>query len=82
MRGFEQIYEVNYNQIFVSMIKSISFKVLFAIIIHYDLNYKQMNVITAFLNALLKELIYIKFSIEYKISNIIYQLLRVLYNLK
>ena len=27
---------------------------------YYDLDYKQINVITAFLNALLKELIYIK----------------------
>ena len=64
------------------MIKSISFKVLFVIIVHYDLDCEQINVIIAFLNTLLKELIYIKFLIEYKISNIIYRLLRALYNLK
>ena len=40
--------------------KSNLFKVLFAIIVYYDLDCKQMNVITAFLNVLFKELIYIE----------------------
>ena len=43
-----------------------SFKILFAIMIYYDLNYKQMNVIIAFLNLLLKKMIYVKQFKEYK----------------
>ena len=40
--------------------KSNLYKVLFAIIIYYNLDYKQINIITIFLNTLLKELIYVK----------------------
>ena len=82
MRGFEQIYGVNYNQTFASVVKSMSFKVLFAIMAHYDLDCEQMDVITAFLNALLKELIYVEYSTRYKVGNMICRLLRALYGLK
>ena len=58
VRGFEQIYGVNYDTTFASVVKSLSFKVLFAIMAYYDLECEQMDVITAFLNALLKEIIY------------------------
>ena len=60
VRGFEQIYDVNYDQTFIFVVKFISFKVLFFIMIYYDLDYKQINVIIVFLNALLKKRIYVK----------------------
>ena len=41
-----------------------------------------MNVITVFLNTLLKELIYVKQFRDYEIDNLVYQLLRALYDLK
>ena len=64
-----------------------SFKVLFSLITYHDLNYKQMNVIIAFLNALLKERIYVKQFKSYEKKDkentfLIYLLLRALYGLK
>ena len=60
VRGFEQIYGVNYDQTFASVVKSMSYKVLFAIMAYYDLDCEQMDVITAFLNALLKEKVHVQ----------------------
>ena len=60
VRGFKQIYGVNYDQTFAFVVKFMSFKVLFFIMIYYDLDCEQMNVITVFLNALLKKRIYVK----------------------
>ena len=37
VRGFEQIHGINYDQTFASVVKSMSFKVLFAIMAYYDL---------------------------------------------
>ena len=82
MRGFEQIYEINYDQTFASVVKSMSFKVLFAIMAHYDLDCAQMEVDTALLNALLKELIYAEYPTGYKMGKLICRLLRALYGLK
>ena len=80
----EQIYDVNYGQTFAFVVKFISFKVLFFIIIYYDLDYKQINVIIVFLNALLKKRIYVKQLKGYKNDkyDIMCLLLRALYNLK
>ena len=84
VREFEQIYGVNYDQTFVSVVKSMSFKVLFFIMIYYDLDCEQMNVIIVFLNALLKERIYVKQLKRYKNDkhDIMCLLLRALYGLK
>ena len=59
-----------------------SFKVLFAIMAHYDLDCEQMDVITAFLNALLKEIIYVEQPTGYEKGNSVCLLLRALYGLK
>ena len=84
VRGFEKIYDINYDQTFVFVVKSMSFKVLFFIMIYYDLDCEQMNVITVFLNALLKKRIYVKQLKKYKNDkyDIICLLLRALYSLK
>ena len=39
---------------------------------YYDLDCEQMNVIITFLNALLKELIYVEQPRGYKIENLVY----------
>lgn len=61
-----------------------SFKVLFAIMAYYDLECEQMDVITAFLDALLKEIIYVEQPKGYVKgdSNLVCLLLRALYGLK
>ena len=83
VRGFEQIYGVNYDQTFASVVKSMSFKVLFAIMAYYDLDCEQMDVITAFLNARLRELIYVEQPKGYEGKiDLVCLLLRALYGLK
>ena len=82
VRGFEQIHGVNYDQTFASVVKSMSFKALFAIMAYYDLECEQMDVITAFLNALLKETIYVEQPTGYATGNSVCLLLRALYGLK
>lgn len=83
VQGFEQTYGVNYDQTFASVVKSMSFKALFAIMAHYDLDCEQMDVITAFLNAPLKETIYVEQSKGYEQGgNMVCLLQRALYGLK
>ena len=84
VRGFEQKYGVNYDQTFASVVKSMSFKVLFAIMAHFDLDCEQMDVVTAFLNALLKERIYVEQPKGYGggKNSLVCRLLRALYGLK
>ena len=84
VRGFEQIYDINYDQTFASVVKFISFKVLFFIMTYYDLDCKQMNVIIVFLNALLKKRIYVEQLKGYENDghDMMCLLLRALYGLK
>ena len=82
VRGFEQVLGVNYDQTFASVVKSMSFKVLFAIMAYYDLDCEQMDVVTAFLNALLKETIYVEQPKGYGKDNMVCHLRRALYGLK
>ena len=82
VRGFEQIYGVNYDQTFASVVKSMSYKVLFAIMAYYDLDCEQMDVITAFLNALLREKVHVQQPTGYEEGDLVCLLLRALYGLK
>jgi len=54
-KKFRQKQEINYNEIFVSMIKVIIIKMLLALMIKYDYEVEQMNIIIIFLEAHLKE---------------------------
>ncbi len=49
VKGYEQQLDIDYDQIFVSVIKLQMYKTLFALAAHYDLKVNQMNVTTAFL---------------------------------
>ena len=83
VRGFEQVHGVNYDQTFASVVKSMSYKVLFAIMAYCDLDCEQMDVVTAFLNAPLKDLVYVEQPTGYEEgNNLVCQLLRALYGLK
>ena len=64
-----------------------SFKILFTLMAYHDLDYEQLDVITAFLNALLKERIFIEQPKGYVIKGkgnirLICLLHRALYGLK
>ena len=83
VRGFEQQFGINYDQTFASVVKAQSFKTLFAIVVKFDLDCEQIDVITAFLNSVLKEVIYVEQPKGYEIGyNLVYLLLRALYSLK
>jgi len=54
-KRFRQKQRINYDEIFASMIKVMIIKMLLALLIKYDYEVEQMNVIIAFLKAHLKE---------------------------
>ena len=60
MRSFEQIKGVDYFETFTSVVKPISYKVLFAIVIVRDLEIEQMDVKTAFLYGCMDITIYVE----------------------
>jgi len=50
---------------------------------HFDLESEQMDVVTAFLNSIINELIYVEQPTRYITNkNVVYRLLRALYSLK
>ncbi len=59
VRGFEQIEGLNYTKIFVSMIKSMSYKAMYVIIVVNDWEIEQMNVKTVFLYDKILEDVYV-----------------------
>ncbi len=65
IKEFKQHYNVNYNEIYIFIIKLTTYKMTFAIAVYYDYHLKQMNIKTAFLNKILKEKVFITQFIEY-----------------
>jgi len=49
VKDYEQQFDIDYDQIFVSVIKLQTYKTLFVFAAHYDLKVNQMNITTAFL---------------------------------
>ena len=65
VRDFEQRKSLNYNEIFVAMIKLMNYKIIFVIVVVNNWELKQMNVITVFYEHI-KEEIYMQFSNDFK----------------
>ena len=83
--GFTQEYSINYEETFTSVIKSVTFKLVFSKAALKDLKLEQMNMVTAFLNSLVEDslAVYIKQPSEYKKeNNQVCLLLKTLYDLK
>jgi len=49
VKDYEQQFDIDYDQTFVSVIELQTYKILFVLMTHYDLEVNQMNVTTAFL---------------------------------
>jgi len=86
-KRFRQKQKINYDEIFASMIRVMIIKMLLALMIKYVYEVKQMNVIIAFLEAHLKEKVWVQQSsrFEQKESNEIFLtccLNKTLYELK
>ena len=82
VKDFEQQFDVNFNETYASIVKTMSYKALFAFVAHENLNCEQMNVITTFLNSMLKEKIYIWPPKSFEKNDWVWLLLRALYDLK
>jgi hypothetical protein len=51
VKGYEQLYSINYDQTYARVAKPQSWKILLAIAAILDLEIEQMDAITAFLNG-------------------------------
>lgn len=59
-KGFEQQLGINFKETFASVVKPMSYKAMFAIAAKYDLDIVQLDIMTTFLNAFLKDQIYME----------------------
>jgi len=82
VKGYKQQFDIDYDQIFVSVIKLQMYKTLFVLTAHYDLEVNQMNVTTAFLYDSIDQVIYVELSHSYKLSDKVALLNKALYGLK
>ena len=82
VKNFLQQYDIDFDQIFVFVIKSMTFRILFAIVAFLNLKIKQMNVKIVFLYKFIDFDIYVKYFIELKNDNVIYKFNKILYDLK
>ncbi|KAJ4706252.1 Retrovirus-related Pol polyprotein from transposon TNT 1-94 [Melia azedarach] len=84
-RGFTQREGVDYNEIFLPVVRHTSIRVLLAIVAHQDLELEQLDVKTAFLHGELEEEIYMTqldgFQVPGK-EDYVYKLKKSLYGLK
>ena len=58
VKGFEQRFGIDYNQTYATVMKPMSYKVLFALATAENFHIEQIDVITAFLHGELDEIIY------------------------
>ena len=82
IKEFKQHYNINYNEIYVFIVKLTTYKVIFAIAVYYNYYLKQMNIKMIFFNEILKEKVFITQSTEYINETEIYQFNKTLYKLK
>jgi hypothetical protein len=60
IRGFEQEYGLDYTETFAPVAKFVTVRILLALAAKFDWEIEQMDVITAFLNPLLQEEVYME----------------------
>jgi hypothetical protein len=83
IRNFEQIENLNYTKTFVLMIKSMSYKIMYVIVVVHDWEIKQMNVKIIFFYEKIEKDVYIVQSIDFEQNvNQICKLNKTLYDLK
>jgi hypothetical protein len=87
IHDFKQRHEVDFDETFVSVVKSVSYKSLMTINIIRELQIRHMNVVIAFLYELLDEDVYVIESHMFefgknKADTLVCKLKRALYDLK
>ena len=84
-KGFRQVHGVDYHETFAPVISLASVRCLLAIVARLDLELYQMDVVTAFLNGELDEVIYMEVPAGFRDPNrpnLVCKLLKALYGLK
>ena len=61
-RDFSQMYEIDYTNIFASIVKFDTLRLFFVVVILENFECHQMNVNNAFTKSFFKKIIYMKFS--------------------
>ena len=80
---YKQQYNINYNAIWLKIIKSVIFRIIFEITVIYNLYIKQINVVIACLYDFLDKKVYVKQFYNFTYNNIlICKLIKALYDLK
>jgi hypothetical protein len=83
VKGYEQLYGIDYDQTFAGVAKSQSWKIVLALAAIYNLEIEQMDAITAFLHSETDATIYVELPDGYHGNgNYVGLLLRALYGLK
>jgi len=84
-KGFTHKYDIDYKEMFSPVSRKDSFRIIMALIAHYDLELHQMDVKTAFLNGDLEENVFMDqpmgFSVEGK-KHMVCKLKKSIYGLK
>ena len=65
VKNYLQQYDIDFEQIFVFVIKSMIFRILFVIVVFLDLEIEQMNVKTVFLYDLIDTEVYVRYFENY-----------------
>jgi hypothetical protein len=60
IRGFEQEYGIDYKETFAPVAKFVTVRILFALAAKFNWEIEQMDVVTAFLNPILQEEVYME----------------------
>jgi len=69
IQGFEQEYGIDYKETFAPVAKFVTVRILFALAAKYNWEIEQMDIVTAFLNPLLQEEVYMELPEGYTIPN-------------
>ena len=79
--GHRQRQGIDYNEVYTTVAKAMSIRVLFALAAIYNLEIEQLDVMNAFLNADLQETIYMEMPHGFAKKGYICLLLKTLYGL-
>ena len=82
VKGYLQQYGVDFDQTFASVVKPMAFRLLFALAAHHDLDIEQLDRVTAFLNGLIDQLIYVHMPKGYDTAGMVCRLNKALYGLE
>ena len=82
VKGYEQRFGIDYDQTFAGVAKNSAWKVVLSLAAQLDLEIEQMDVITAFLQGDIDEVIHVEFPHGYEVEGQVCRLNRALYGLK